>query len=132
MVVVVSAADVDVVVRSLLSPSLPSCMHQSASSPSPISKLVYGTTFALVVVFVFATPLHPPPPPPPPSPRGQAPLLEGHVRSEILLGVTILRPAEGDPTRTEMTTVRTEKRRNFPTTVIVMGLFGQRKKCRKH
>ncbi|CAN0088470.1 unnamed protein product, partial [Laminaria digitata] len=35
----------------------------------------------------------------------EAPLLEGHIRSEILLGVTILRPAEGDPTRTEMTTV---------------------------
>ena len=44
-----------------------------------------------------------------PPPRVQAPLLEGHVRSEILLGVTILRPAEGDPTRTEMTTVRTDK-----------------------
>lgn len=36
----------------------------------------------------------------------KAPLLDGHVRSEILLGVTILRPAKGDPTRTEMTTVR--------------------------
>ncbi|CAM9202226.1 unnamed protein product [Ectocarpus sp. 12 AP-2014] len=35
----------------------------------------------------------------------KAPLLDGHVRSEILLGVTILRPAKGDPTRTEMTTV---------------------------
>ncbi|CAM9294264.1 unnamed protein product [Pylaiella littoralis] len=35
----------------------------------------------------------------------KAPLLDGHVRSEILLGVTILRPAEGDPTKTEMTTV---------------------------
>ncbi|CAN0383772.1 unnamed protein product, partial [Hapterophycus canaliculatus] len=35
----------------------------------------------------------------------QAPLLDGHVRSEILLGVTILRPAGGDPNRTEMTTV---------------------------
>ncbi|CBJ49103.1 conserved unknown protein [Ectocarpus siliculosus] len=34
----------------------------------------------------------------------KAPLLDGHVRSEILLGVTILRPAKGDPTRTEMTT----------------------------
>ncbi|CAM9484300.1 unnamed protein product [Scytosiphon promiscuus] len=35
----------------------------------------------------------------------KAPLLDGHVRSEILLGVTILRPAGGDPNRTEMTTV---------------------------
>ena len=54
--------------------------------------------------------------PPPPSPRRQAPLLEGHVRSEILLGVTVLRPAEGDPTRTEMTTVRTEKKTKMPKT----------------
>ncbi|CAN0328070.1 unnamed protein product, partial [Discosporangium mesarthrocarpum] len=34
-----------------------------------------------------------------------APLLKNHIRSEILLGVTVLRPSEEDSTRTDMTTV---------------------------
>eukprot|EP00752_Nemacystus_decipiens_P001578 g1539.t1 len=44
----------------------------------------------------------------------KAPLLDGHVRSEILLGVTILRPAKGDPARTEMTTVNHIVSRGVP------------------